>query len=143
MKDPAFLFYPGDYLQDTQCLSENSQVAYDRIMCAHMKNMCVDKKQFIFFTKRLTDGEREELLLILKEKDGGYIIPWVYESLSKRRAYSASRRKNREGKKINTSLHMENETENENVTEEGLKAVRLKKVEQDLLDNELRDDLPY
>ncbi len=27
-KDPAFLFYPGNYLRDTQCLSEKN----------HMKN---------------------------------------------------------------------------------------------------------
>ena len=67
MNDPAFLFYPGDYLRDTQCLSENSQVAYDRIMCEHMRNICISKQQLNFFTKRLNDDEKSELFFLLTE----------------------------------------------------------------------------
>ncbi len=123
MKDPAFLFYPGDYLRDTQILSEASQVAYDRIMCEHMRNICISQRQLKFITKKLNEEENEELLELLEEVDGGYQIPWVAESIIKRRAYSESRRKNRLKKpkenKKNISLsydsHMENEIENENV----------------------------
>lgn len=119
--DPAFLFYPGDYLRDTQTLSEKSQVAYDRIMCEHMRNICISHKQLNFFTKRLTDEEKEELMFVLTEVEGGYSITWVAESIVKRRNYSESRRKNRVSKKKkkedNTSSsyvnHMENEIENE------------------------------
>lgn len=122
-KDPAFLFYPGDYLRDTQCLSSNSQVAYDRIMCEHMRNICISQQQLNFFTKRLTEDEQEELLMVLNKIDGGYQITWIAESISKRKAYSESRRKNRASKPkkdmINISKtydeHMENENENENV----------------------------
>jgi len=64
-KDPAFLFYPGDYLRDTQCISENCQVAYDRIMCEHMRNICITHQQLKFFTKRLTEEELEELKMVL------------------------------------------------------------------------------
>ena len=64
-KDPAFLFYPGDYLQDTQNLDCDQQVAYDRIMCEHMRNICITKQQLNFFTKRLSDDQREELMLYL------------------------------------------------------------------------------
>ncbi len=128
-KDPAFLFYPGDYLQDTQCLSERTQVAYDRIMCEHMRNICISKQQLKFFTKRLTDEEREELVLMLTEKNEGYQITWVAESIEKRRLYSESRRKNRESPKekkiekdqnISKSYvkHMVNENENENTIKE-------------------------
>lgn len=124
-KDPAFLFYPGDYLRDTQCLSEKSQVAYDRIMCEHMRNICISKDRLNFFTKRLNDEEKDEVLSTLDSVEGGFRIEWVAESIMKRRAYSDSRRKNRGGntKKIskdmiNTSStydsHMENENENEN-----------------------------
>ena len=63
MKDPEFLFYPGDYLTDTQCLSEKTQVAYDRIMCEHMRNICISQKQLKFFTKRLSPDETEEDIL--------------------------------------------------------------------------------
>ena len=120
-KDPAFLFYPGDYLRDTQCLSEAVQVAYDRIMCEHMRNICISHAQLNFFTKKLSAEEIAELKMVLTEVDGGYQIEWVAASILKRKSYSASRSKNRQGKQkhmkdISDSYvpHMENEIENEN-----------------------------
>lgn len=117
-KDPAFLFYPGDYLRDTQTLSENSQVAYDRIMCEHMRNICISQQQLKFFTKRLSIEEKEEILFLLDKIDGGYQIGWVAESIVKRKEYSESRRKNRTTKPKKTSKtydsHMEDENEDEN-----------------------------
>jgi hypothetical protein len=122
-KDPGFIFYPGDYLRDTQTLSEKTQVAYDRIMCEHMRNICISKKQLKFFTKRLNEHEIEELMYVLTEVEEGYQIEWVAESIRKRRAYSESRRKNRSQKTkkhINNisktyDKHMEIENENEDV----------------------------
>jgi len=119
-KDPAFLFYPGDYLRDTQNLGEAAQVAYDRIMCEHMRNICISQKQLNFFTKRMNDDEKAELMFVVEECEGGFHIPWVSESINKRRAYSESRRNNRKGKthkKISKTYvkHMENEIENEDV----------------------------
>ena len=125
MKDPAFLFYPGDYLRDTQILSESVQVAYDRIMCEHMRNICISQTQLKFLTKRLNEDEKEELLMVLTKVNGGYQIEWVAESIEKRRKYSESRKKNRIGKsKDNKKIcktydsHMENENENENIDKE-------------------------
>lgn len=115
-KDPAFLFYPGDYLKDTQCLSEKSQVAYDRIMCEHMRNICITQQQLNFFTKRLSDEEKKEILFVLKKIEGGYQIEWVADSICKRKDYSKSRAENRKGKTKNISTsydsHMENAIEN-------------------------------
>lgn len=126
--DPAFLFYAGDYLKDTQCLSESVQVAYDRIMCEHMRNICISQPQLNFFTKRLNPEQKSELLHVLKKVPGGFQIEWVAISLEKRRNYSDSRRKNREGKSnhikdISKSYvpHMENGDVNENVIEDKLK----------------------
>lgn len=123
--DPGFIFYPGDYLRDTQCLSENSQVAYDRIMCEHMRNICISKERLKFFTKKLSESEREDLLSVLVSEDGNYKIKWVAESILKRRAYSDSRRSNRKGStkehmsNISKSYdkHMDNENENEIVND--------------------------
>lgn len=130
-KDPAFLFYPGDYLKDTQCLSEKSQVAYDRIMCEHMRNISehmnniiITKDRVDFFTKRLSDDEKSEVFHVLKKVGDGFQIEWVAESICKRKSYSESRAKNREGKTKKHMLtyepHMEdaNENENRNVLEE-------------------------
>lgn len=117
-KDPAFLFYPGDYLRDTQCLSEACQVAYDRIMCEHMRNICISQEQLNFFTKRLSDEEKKELLFILTKIDGGFQIEWVAESIVKRKEYSNSRAKNRTSKTkkdmFTYDKHMVIENENEN-----------------------------
>lgn len=113
--DPAFLFYPGDYLRDTQCLSEKSQVAYDRIMCEHMRNICITQEQLNFFTKRLSEDEKSEVKMLLTKIPGGFQISWVAESICKRREYSDSRRKNRSHKPKNISKtydsHMEIEIE--------------------------------
>jgi hypothetical protein len=94
-KDPAFLFYPGDYLRDTQCLSEKAQVAYDRIMCEHIRNQVITEQQLKFFTKRLSDDEKEELLMTLTKTDEGYQISWVVASFKKRQAFTESRRQSR------------------------------------------------
>jgi hypothetical protein len=125
MKDPAFLFYPGDYLRDTQCLSEPVQVAYDRIMCEHMRDTYISPSRLNFFTKNFSKEEIAQLLSVIKESPEGYYIEWVMEGINKRRAYSESRRKNRAGKNqkddtIMTEVsstyekHMENEIEDEN-----------------------------
>jgi hypothetical protein len=117
-KDFAFIFYPGDYLRDTQCLSEACQVAYDRIMCEHMRNICISQEQLNFFTKRLSPDEKAELIFILKKIPGGFQIEWVAESIAKRKDYSESRSKNRTSKKdkdVKTYVeHMEIENEIEN-----------------------------
>jgi len=122
-KDPGFIFYPGDYLRDTQTMSEKTQVAYDRIMCEHMRNISISERQLKFFTKRLNEEEIDELKFVLTKINGGYQIDWVAESIVKRKAYSDSRRKNRAGdldkKTENISdtydTHKENENENKNI----------------------------
>lgn len=127
-KDPAFLFYPGDYLRDTQCLSEKAQVAYDRIMCEHMRNICEDvskigitKDKLNFFTKRLNDDEKNDLMNVLVKIGAIYQIEWVALSLCKRKKYSENRANNRRSKSkehMKTyDSHMENEIEIEDVNE--------------------------
>lgn len=93
--DPGFIFYPGDYLRDTQCLSERAQVAYDRIMCEHWREIIISEQRLKFFTKRLTDDEREEISHVLTKIDNGYQITWVAESIAKRRNFVESRRQSR------------------------------------------------
>jgi hypothetical protein len=128
-KDPAFLFYPGDYLRDTQCLSEQSQVAYDRIMCEHMRNICISESRLNFFTKRLSEDQKSELMSVMSVVEGGFCIQWVAESVEKRIAYNDSRRKNRVKSCDNHmnniceshDQHMENENENVIINKSDLK----------------------
>jgi uncharacterized phage protein (TIGR02220 family) len=82
-----------------------------------MRNICISPSQLKFFTKRLNDDEREELMTCLIPLDSGFQIHWVAESIEKRRAYSDSRRDNRKKKDkkicITYDPHMENENEDE------------------------------
>jgi len=106
-----------------------------------MRNICISQAQVDFFTKRLTDDQKNEVFMILRPHENGFCIPWVVDSIIKRREYSESRRKNRSSKKENTNPksektsktyvpHMENE--NEIVIEN----VITKKIEVDFSDYE-------
>ena len=131
-KLPSFQFYSGDYLRDTQVLTESAQVAYDRIMCEHMRNISSDMSnigissaQLNFFTKRLSDDDRESIMHVLTEVGPDfYQIEWVASSISKSVAYAESRSKNRRKKAVETvqdssnhmkthEHHMEDEDEDE------------------------------
>ncbi|HLI94240.1 MAG TPA: hypothetical protein VKU83_11540 [Puia sp.] len=126
VKVPGFIFYPGDYLQDTQNLSADAQTAYDRIMCLHMKNICISKQQLDFFTKRLTAEQKSELLMVLvvngEGEESTYRIAWVTDSILKYRKFCESRSSNRKGKNKeqvkNTSSTSEQLVENESVNED-------------------------
>lgn len=135
-KDPAFLFYPGDYLRDTQCLSDKSQVAYDRIMCEHMRNISLDmtnitvsQERVNFFIKRLSTDEREEIFHVLKKIGNDYQIEWVAESICKRKSYSDSRSKNRRTKEDEDMNTHDNHMENENVIINNSSIVKVKNSE--------------
>jgi hypothetical protein len=126
-QDPAFLFYPGDYLRDTQCLSEKAQVSYDRVMCEHMRNISEDinniaisQDKLNFFTKRLSDEERDELLHVLHKINGCYQIKWVAESICKRKSYSNSRAKNRSHKNKQDMITHDEDMDNENAIENNI-----------------------
>ncbi len=97
-KTDSFKFFPGEYLRDTQNLSEAQQVAYDRIMCEHIRNICVSHGQFDFFTKRLKPEEKAELKIVLTEIPAGYQISWVAREVVKSLSYKASRGSNGSGK---------------------------------------------
>jgi hypothetical protein len=114
-KEFCFLFYPGEYLRDTQVLSEAAQVAYDRIMCEHMRNICITQQQLNFITKRLSPEQKDEIMYLMRETNGGFQIEWVAESIEKRRNYTESRAKNREGKTKNISKTYDNHMVKEKV----------------------------
>jgi len=122
IKSPAFLFYAGDYLKDTQLLPVKAEIAYIRILCEHINNLTVKHHAIKFITRELDDEERILLFDRLEQLEDGYRIPWVVTAIEKQRAFSESRRNNANAKKGSTSLpsvkhkhhHKEKENENEN-----------------------------
>lgn len=116
-KDPAFLFYPNDYLGGTMGMSFEQKGAY------------IDLLIFQFNNHQFTEEQAKQVLSIcfssvwevLKnkfKKDGDfYFNERLREEISKRKAFSESRRNNAlHAKKPRKAYakHMGNENENEN-----------------------------
>jgi len=114
-KDPAFLFYYQDFIVGTSFMALDEIGAYIKILC-----YMADKGRLAEDQIRKICGSFDPANL-LREKfnvdDGGYYYnKRLSFEVSKRKAYSKSRRNNRLGNKICKSYvqHMENENENEN-----------------------------
>ena len=104
--NPAFLFYPGDYFKDTQIMKTKTQVAYDRIMCEHIRKISVnpsqnkvEKNTVLFLMKNLRKDEQNQLFAVLNKIGDDYQIKWVAVSIANRRRYTLSRQKNATKKK--------------------------------------------
>ena len=97
-KDPAFLFYYQDFLVGTDHFTNEEAGAYIRCLChqAHKGN--------ISNNHMLKICQRQEVHKTVKEKfisdgNGNLFNQRMKDEIEKRRNYSESRKKNREGKK--------------------------------------------
>lgn len=111
-KDPAFLFYPNDWLGGTMGMSFDSQGAYLTLLILQF-----NKGEFTEKMALNTVGERWEELKVKFETNGDLF--WntrLKEEYDKRKNFSNSRRKNATSAK-HMHKHMENENENRNIIE--------------------------
>lgn len=130
-KDPAFLFYPNDYMGGTMGMTFEEKGAYMDLLILQFNKgpFTIDQ------AKKVLNGSFEKLWEVIGEKfveqSGKYFNQRLESEKKKRSEFSESRRKNRASKKtssthdedmINTSFtsvkhmssHMENENENRN-----------------------------
>ena len=123
-KDPAFLFYDGDAARDVSHLNRLERGCYFDLIQAQRKfgrlNLDLVKK---ILGKDFFECW-EQVKICLTYDNDMYFIEWLENSTNKRKAYSESRSKNRNGSKSTTLEktyvnHMENE--NENVIEDVFK----------------------
>src|SRR5690606_9726578 len=126
-KDPAFLFYPGDFMQGTQTFTREEKGAYMDLLILQFNegHLSIDS------IKRCLNGDFERIWPFLQKKfrtdaDGFFFNERLEIEIEKRRKYSQSRRDNRKKKEESEHMnnisntyvqHMENENENENVIE--------------------------
>jgi hypothetical protein len=116
-KDPAFLFYPNDFLSGTQFFSDEQVGKFMRILMAQHQHGHLTEDQVIFICKSYD----KHIFSKLKQDSTGL---WYNERLQieieKSKNYVLSRSKNKEGKtkeKIISKthdLHVVNEDENVN-----------------------------
>jgi len=115
-KDPAFLFYTGDFSTGTQFFSDEQVGKYLRILMAQHQHGHLTKNQVMFICKSYDEDIFSKLTI---DENGLYFQKRLEFEVNKRVAFSESRRKNKQGKEkditnISKSYdkHMENENEN-------------------------------
>ena len=119
-KDPALLFYTSDFLTGTMFLSDEQVGKYIRLLCAQHQKGRLEEKDMLNICKT---HDNDVFSKFKKDSDGLYYNERMEMEATKRKNYSESRRKNREGKTKehmnNTSLsyvkHMDNVNVNEDV----------------------------
>lgn len=111
-KDPAFLFYSGDFVCGTLTMSDKQVGQYIRLMCLqHQQGHLSEEKMLSICRKHDPDIWSK----FVRDENGLYYNLRLDEEISKRNNYCNSRRKNRENANIcgthdNTYVpHMGNE----------------------------------
>lgn len=116
-KDPAFLFYPGDFNTGTQFFSDEQVGKYMRLLMAQHQHGHLPEKHMIFICKSY---DKDVFSKFVQDKDGLWYNERLENEIIKRKNYVLSRSKNKEGKtkeKIISKTydsHMEDRDENEN-----------------------------
>jgi hypothetical protein len=120
-KDPAFLFYSSDFLTGTMLMSDVQVGRYIRLLCLQHQKGSLSEEDMI---KICLSYDKDIWDKFVQDKNGKFCNERLFEESVKRRAYSDSRRKNREKKDHMLNIcesydkHMENENENENRNED-------------------------
>ena len=133
-KDPALLFYTSDFLTETFFMTNEEKGQYITLICLQHQFGYLSKNDLL----RVGNPTSEKVLEKFTEIDGKFYNLKTKEEAERRRAYSESRKKNRQStdnqskrKNISKSYekHMETETETETETGTITKANIKKEVE--------------
>lgn len=123
-KDPAFLFYTSDFLTGTMLMTDEQVGKYIRLLCLQHQMGKLSEKHMLNICKSYDSDIFEKFA---KDDDGNYYNLRLNDEISKRNAYSESRRNNRKAsnaKPVRLKKHMSNicksydeHMENENINE--------------------------
>ena len=117
-KDPAFLFYPNDWLGGTMGMTFEEKGAYMELLMLQFNRGHMTKHMIGRTVGQLWDNIKDKFM---EDSSGLFYNARLEEEQTKRKAYSESRRNNKKGtnqytkpkpKKVgHTSSHMEDENE--------------------------------
>ena len=114
-KDPAILFYTGDFITGTLTMTDEQRGKYILLLCLQHQKGGLTEKDMLNICKTYDEDVFEKFI---KNSDGKFYNKRMEYEILKRKAYSESRSINRRGK-IKTSKtyvnHMEDEDENKDV----------------------------
>lgn len=111
-KDPAFLFYPGDFSTGTQFFTNEQVGKYVRLLMAQHQLGHLEEKHMLQICKTY---DKDVFSKFLQDSDGLYYNERLESEIIKRKKYSESRAKNRTSKKdisFSYDEHMENKNRN-------------------------------
>jgi len=112
-KDPAFLFYPGDFNTGTQFITDEQVGKYMRLLMAQHQHGHLTDKHVIHICKSY---DNDVMTKFKKDKDGNWYNERLESEIVRRKEYSKSRGENRGGKKnISKSYVPHMETKNETI----------------------------
>lgn len=131
-KDPAFLFYPSDFLVGTMLMSNEEVGKYMRLLCiAHSKGGYLTKQDMF---KICNEYDLDVLNKFNVDDEGIYYNERLLSEITKRKKYSDSRSNNRKGKTEEKQEDMSNicksydeHMENENININNNNSLSLKK----------------
>lgn len=123
-KDPAFLFYSGDFLVGTALMTDQETGQYIKLLCFMHQSGHIAKEDMINICPNVSPRVVAKFKI---DSEGRYYNERLDKEVDKRKKYSESRRINRMKKDMNNiskthdesyvvavSTHMENENENRN-----------------------------
>lgn len=120
-KDPAFLFYTGDFSTGTQFFTDEQLGKYLRLLMAQHQLGHLQEKHMMLICKSY---DKDIFDKFKKDEEGLYYNERLQEEIIKRKNYSSSRSNNKKGKnksikqqkdKKSYDYHMENKDENKNI----------------------------
>lgn len=114
--DPAFLFFPGDWLGGTMLFSRPHKGAYMDLLMAQFNNGHMELQEIeIILGKDFEEMWESKLKAkFITDKDGKYYNEKLEFEINKRKKYTKSREKNLAGKKSHMEPHMQGHMENGN-----------------------------
>jgi uncharacterized protein YdaU (DUF1376 family) len=114
-KDPAFLFYTGDFSTGTQFFTDEQVGIYIRLLMAQHQHGRLNEKHMNIICKSY---DKDIYLKFERDNDGLYFNERLETEILKRKNFCESRGKNRSSKNIISKSyenHMENENENKDI----------------------------
>lgn len=109
-KDPAFLFYTGDFSTGTQFLTDEQLGKYMRLLMAQHQHGHLSEKQMMHICKSY---DIDVFIKFIKDDNGLYYNERLEMEINKRKKYTESRSNNKSGRKKDVKedksydLHME------------------------------------
>ena len=114
-KDPAFLFYTGDFSTGTQFFSDEQVGKYVRLLMAQHQLGRLEEKHMILICKTY---DKDVFSKFKRDINGLFYNERLENEVLKRKKYSKSRSENRKDKKnisVSYDEHMENENSINNI----------------------------